>query len=435
MAAGAPIDGVAIFENTSGMPDTKPTLKLGHAEYSEAAIFADYQGDGDDQLDVVAHYPSGKTVVFRNTNNSFDDGTVVFDDADNSWTQRHYLHDLDGDGDAELFSAKGPWGNNRASLQLAKASGTDTLQVRWRSSADTMIHAFEFADVDGDGDEDVVASDYAHGGRVYVYANEDGVLAQVPSQSIAATGPVHESVLADIDLDGDLDLAVGGRDQAHIYENLTITTGYRSAANRARALINAPFVFQPSVFGGDEFPSADFLNTQLARSWLGDYDVDVTFYSKDYQVVQAPSDPGRYGAVVKITAEDGAQYTRFRTLYKSPTRFSFMFGGISGELAVPAAGVDEQIWRDQRRFTNDTVGNALGRDINRSHDMAILLAGLDETGARAGHSHATRQCGHEGSSMVAGAQTPAQRQWRAFRSADPGPGGRRWAEFARSAQR
>jgi hypothetical protein len=107
-------------------------------------------------------------------------------------------------------------------LQLAKQTGSETLQVRWRSPADTMIHAFEFADVDGDGDVDVLASDYANGGRVYVYLNEEGRLADTPAQSILATGPVHEAVLGDIDLDGDLDLAVGGRDQAHIYENLSI---------------------------------------------------------------------------------------------------------------------------------------------------------------------------------------------------------------------
>ena len=226
MASGAPINGVAIFENTSGRPSRTPTLKLGHAEYSEAAIFADYHEDGDSKLDVVAHYPSGKTVVYRNRNNAFDAGSIVYDDSNNAWTQRHYVYDLDGDGHSELFSAKGPWGNNGMSLQLAKqgdAKRMDMLKARWQSAPDTMIHAFEFADVDGDGDADVVASDYAHNGRVYVYLNLGGNLADKPVQTIVATGPVHEAVLGDIDLDGDLDLAVGGRDQAHIYENLTIT--------------------------------------------------------------------------------------------------------------------------------------------------------------------------------------------------------------------
>ena len=389
MAAGPPIDGVAIFENTTGLPSKKPTQKLGHEEYSEAAIFVDYDGDGDGKLDIIAHYSGGKTVLYRNTNNEFDEGTVLYDDPENPWTQRHYYYDLDEDGEPELFSAKGAWGRRdgdwfadprAVSLQLEKQDGTDTLKVRWKSPSGTIIHGFAFHDMDGDGDVDVLASDYSDGGAVHLFLNENGRLADTPVETIQSTGAVHEVVLGDIDLDGDLDLAVGGRDGAHIFENLTITTGFRSAANRVREMINAQFVFQPSVFSGEEFPTADFLNPEEAAGWLGDYDIDVTFYSRDYDVVDAPKEPGRYGAIVKITAEDGVVYTRFRTLYKSPRALNFVFDHVAGELAFPAAaGIDDRTWHNQSRFTNDIIGNALGRDVQRSHDIAILLAGLDET--------------------------------------------------------
>jgi CubicO group peptidase (beta-lactamase class C family) len=378
MAAGEPINGVALFENTNGTPAKKPTRKLGHAEYCETAVFGDFDGDHD--LDVIAHYPSGKTVVYRNSDKDFDEGSTVYDDPANPWTQRHYWYDLEGDGQSELFCAKGPWSGLGASLQLVKRRGSPTLQVQWQSSPNTMFHGFDFGDVDGDGDTDVIAADYANGGYVFLYLNEGGRLADEPAWSVETTGPVHEAVLGDIDLDGDLDLAVGGRDQAHIYENHSITTGFYSPANRARRLLTAEFGFQPSVFTDEQFPECDFLNPDRARRWLGNYEIEVTFYSKAQAVVEKATTSERYGAVVRITAEDGRVYTRFRTLYKTPQPMWLSWGGrLGGELEFPAGiGVDAQTWSQQAQSVNQYVGGAIERDRERSHALAVLLAGLDE---------------------------------------------------------
>jgi len=157
------------------------------------------------------------------------------------------------------------------------------------------------------------------------------------------------------------------------------------AQERAQAMIKAELAFQPSVFNGEKFPSCDFLRPGQMRQWIGDYTFDVTFYSKDYEVVEKPTATGRYGAVVKITAEDGRHYTRYRTLFRTPERMWLSFKQLDGELVFPAAtGVDERIWHNQRQSVNNYVGSAIGRDIQRSHDFAVLLAGMDDIGPQQG---------------------------------------------------
>lgn len=220
MAGGEPVNGVALFENSTGTPARKVTRKLGHMEYSETAIFADFDRDGD--LDIVAGYRAGKLVVFRNAEGVFDGGTVVFEDKQHPWTQRLYWRALDRDDPPELFCAKGPWGGKLGrSLQLVSQTDNAKMKVVWQSSTQTAYHGFEFSDVDSDGDLDVIAADYGHGGNVAIYLSDGGKLADKPAWSVKTSGPAHETVLADIDQDGDLDLAVGCQDQAHIYENLT----------------------------------------------------------------------------------------------------------------------------------------------------------------------------------------------------------------------
>ncbi|MEE3371496.1 MAG: VCBS repeat-containing protein [Planctomycetota bacterium] len=221
MASGLPFFGLALFENKKGELATRPTGRIGDREYSETAIFADVDSDGDQ--DVVAAYSKlGTVFVYRNDGGKFDQGQLVYRDDRVRWCQRLYCIDIDGDGRREIFCAKGPWGPPGASVALAhqEKNNAPLMKVVWQTDDQTGYHGFDFQDIDGDGDLDVAAADWG-GRRVALYLQHDGRLSTDPAWFARTTGPAHEVVFGDVDGDGDLDLAVGGVDQAQVFENLS----------------------------------------------------------------------------------------------------------------------------------------------------------------------------------------------------------------------
>lgn len=142
-------------------------------------------------------------------------------------------------------------------------------------------------------------------------------------------------------------------------------------------MLNAEIVFQPSVFSGEKFPRCDFTDPAKFSKLLGKYRIQSDYYDSGYQRLDRPKSAGRYGAVVKITAEDGQVYTRFRTLYKTPYPFKPYPGMVKGSMSIPwISGVKDPVWKNQDSAVSDYLTYAIGRDIYRSHDFAILLAGL-----------------------------------------------------------
>jgi predicted esterase len=92
-----------------------------------------------------------------------------------------------------------------------------------------------------------------------------------------------------------------------------------AAMERLKALESVEVHFAPYVFDGPEFPPCDFEQPSLVEDLIGRYTVHTTFFNRDYQAVTTAERPGRYGAVVEITA-NGRVFRRFRTLYRKPDR-------------------------------------------------------------------------------------------------------------------
>ena len=218
IASGLPTFQLALCENKDGKLSRTITRRIGPRQYSESSIFGDIDNDGDQ--DIIATYgKEGTIVVFKNDGGgSFDKGTEIYKDTKVRHVQRVYCLDLNKDGKKELFCAKGPWGPPGRSIALTYDDGKATKV--WESAANTGFHGFDFADVDGDGDLDMAAGDWS-GRSTSVYLHEDGMIAAKPVWSAVTRAPVHEVVFGDIDGDGDLDVVAGGVDQAMLFENLS----------------------------------------------------------------------------------------------------------------------------------------------------------------------------------------------------------------------
>lgn len=155
--------------------------------------------------------------------------------------------DLDGDGFNDLLVVREPeevnWIRNRGTGQVNAATFDDEAPL---SGPGRNLWNADAADIDGDGDADVVAVSRT-AGRVYVCKNNGGGDFATPVLQGARTNTNRSFDLVDMDLDGDPDVLIGDSFGTGMYWHVNDGNG----AFATRILVGATGQNPSGVHGGD----------------------------------------------------------------------------------------------------------------------------------------------------------------------------------------
>jgi len=206
------VNTIAWFENTDGAGTFSSQQTVGSFDVYSIAV-GDIDSDGD--TDVVATNPGGNSIEwYENT-----DGAGSFSSAPVPGITNPSgvaLADVDGDGDTDLL-ATSVFGQLTAWFDNMDGAGNFSSAI----NINTTTFAFQAvaADLDGDGDLDVAVQ----GATELLWHENTGsggfsTAQQISTRDTVGTGySVAPLFAADIDGDGDIDLASGFYDDAHAW--------------------------------------------------------------------------------------------------------------------------------------------------------------------------------------------------------------------------
>lgn len=190
---------------------------------------ADFDADGD--LDVVvASHGNNYIYIFENIGNKiFESDKIIVDVIQVQHVSAMLTADIDGDGDADILVGAG-YDFNSSKISWFENTGDMLVWVEHIFSQNNFgsVHSLSVGDLDGDGDFDVLS---AAGGNNDLMWHENNGLGyfgiSVTLDNVSSTGSSggHYGNIADLDGDGDLDILSAKYDSiVSWYENINDTS-------------------------------------------------------------------------------------------------------------------------------------------------------------------------------------------------------------------
>ncbi|KNC50974.1 fibronectin type III domain-containing protein [Thecamonas trahens ATCC 50062] len=294
-SASSSDDKIAWYENTDGAGSFGPQQVVSTAaDGAQSVIAADIDGDGDLDLASASH-ADDKIAWYENTDGSgsFGPQQVVSTAAD--FGQSVIAADIDGDDDLDLASSsvldnKISWYEN---TNQTAAFGPQQVV----STAAVYASSVIAADIDGDGDLDL-ASASAYDNKIAWYENTDGAGSFGPQQVVSTAANGARSVIAaDIDGDGDLDLASAYSNTIAWYENTDGAGSFGPQQVVSTTTTLAVSVFAADIDGDGDMDLASASSSLDQIVWFENTDGAGTFGPQ--QVVSTAAD----GAASVIAAD------------------------------------------------------------------------------------------------------------------------------------
>jgi predicted esterase len=132
-----------------------------------------------------------------------------------------------------------------------------------------------------------------------------------------------------------------------------------------------------SLFSGTKLPP-------IVVNWRGDpvrrpYTVHTTYYDATYRHVTAATQPGRYGAIVELTTNDGGLFRHELSLFRFPEPVNWDYVRLPQMVHLPKSfGINNAVVPEQQENFSEFMKYMLQRDAGRTSFPAMVLAGLYE---------------------------------------------------------